>query len=86
MAGRTRGREDRSPENEAPNHEAVTRREEPRIPQADPARETDDGAAEPGGEDGKKTAKPRINRGSANGAANAEEPFDIPDFFKRPLN
>jgi cell division protein FtsZ len=86
MAGRTRGREDRSPENETPSHETVTRREEPRIPQADPAPETDDDAADPASENGKKTAKPRINRGSANGATNAEEPFDIPDFFKRPLN
>ncbi len=86
MAGRARGREDRSPENEASSHEAVARREEPRLPTADPARETGDEAAEPAGEDGKKTAKPRINRGAANGAASAEEPFDIPDFFKRPLN
>jgi hypothetical protein len=56
------------------------------MPQADPAPETDDDAADPASENGKKTAKPRINRGSANGATNAEEPFDIPDFFKRPLN
>jgi cell division protein FtsZ len=86
MSGRGRAREDRGGKNEGPAQEPATEREEPHIPQPDAARETDESAVETTGENGKKTAKPRINRGSTNGASSAEEPFDIPDFFKRPLN
>ncbi|RIA55829.1 cell division protein FtsZ [Dichotomicrobium thermohalophilum] len=86
MSGRNRSREERGGQSEAQPQEPVSDREEPRMPQPEPARETEEGAAETASENGKKAAKPRINRGSGNGTANAEEPFDIPDFFKRPLN
>jgi cell division protein FtsZ len=86
MSGRGRGREDRNAQAEptTPRHEE--HRQQPRGSKPDAAPETGGSPAEPGSESGKKAAKPRINRGSTNAAANAEEPFDIPDFFKRPLN
>jgi len=86
MSGRGRTREDRGGQADTASQQPASAREEPRGLQPDPALETDESAAGAEGENGKKGAKPRINRGTANGAANAEEPFDIPDFFKRPLN
>jgi len=82
MAGRGRGRDERGGQNDTPAPE----RAEPRMPQAE--REPQSGASEADheAENGKKAARPRINRASGNGAGTAEEPFDIPDFFKRPLN
>lgn len=82
MAGRGRGRDERGGQNNTPPAE----RAEPRMPQAE--REPESGAAEAGheAENGKKAARPRINRASGNGTGTTEEPFDIPDFFKRPLN
>ncbi|MFP3921820.1 MAG: cell division protein FtsZ, partial [Dichotomicrobium sp.] len=86
MSGRGRGREERGGPAASADRNIGAEREEPRIPQNEPAFGKDENAAETGGENGRKTAKPRINRGTGNGSGSAEEPFDIPDFFKRPLN
>ena len=82
MSGRGRGREDRNAQAEptTPRHEE--HRQQPHGSKPDAAPETGESPAEPGSESGKKAAKPRINRGSTNAAANAEEPFDIPGFFQ----
>jgi len=86
MAGRSRGPNDRGPENGPSTAQTASKREEPHISQNDPSFEPERNAAKSEGESGKKTAGPKINRGGGNGSANPEEPFDIPDFFKRPLN
>jgi len=86
MAGRSRGREDRGAGSEAEGRRQAETPEEPPHPQANAAPEPEESTVESGSENGKKAAKPRINRSTSNGASNAEEPFDIPDFFKRPLN
>ena len=86
MAGRGRTRDDHDAQSEGQTHEAHSNRAEPQIRQSDPSHDPSDGGSEQVSNDGQKTTKPRINRGLANGATNADEPFDIPDFFKRPLN
>ncbi len=86
MAGRARGRDDRGDQGDSRTQAPAPERAEPRMPQADLAPESEESDAEAESENGRKAAKPRINRGPGNGVANGEEPFDIPDFFKRPLN
>jgi len=86
MAGRGRGREESSGQTEASRPESAAEREEPRRPRTDPDISSSENTAETSAENGQKTARPKINRTSGNGSATAEEPFDIPDFFKRPLN
>ena len=87
MAGRSgRGREDRGPQGSAQGSDPEPPREEPRMPQNEPKFDSERSAEHRASENGKKAARPKINRNSANGSSNSEEPFDIPDFFKRPLN
>ncbi len=85
MAGRGRGRDDQRTATPDPEHAIDPAHDEPQRPDAGSDRQHTP-PAEAGSERGKKTAKPRINRAGANGSTNPEEPFDIPDFFKRPLN
>ena len=61
-------------------------REEPRLgPTAAPPQDDDADAAEDEFDAGRQH-KPKITRVGGNGPAKTEEPFDIPDFFKRSAN
>jgi len=86
MAGRTRSRAGQSGQGEPQSGDSRPAREEPQMTRTDPAFHSGADQREPRAESGQKGAKPRINRGNGNGSGNSDEPFDIPDFFKRPLN
>jgi hypothetical protein len=86
VAGRTRGRSAQGGHSEARNSDASAPREEPRIGKTESAYQSGTERHQSRPESGQKEAKPRINRGNGNGSTGGEEPFDIPDFFKRPLN
>ena len=83
MAGRGRGRSDPDDDRDRAVH---GNRGEPRRDDAGEAFQSGTPTRADPSESGEKGAKPRINRGNGNGVGNGEEPFDIPDFFKRPLN
>jgi len=84
MSGRGRGREPSADEAQASRVPEEPTELHPRKPEA--TYKDDASSTEQGEKEGKKGAAPRINRGAGNGSTNPEEPFDIPDFFKRPLN
>jgi cell division protein FtsZ len=87
MAGRARPRESQtSPGKMDEEGEPTAAHANPRAASADSGHSGGASENDPRAESGEKKAKPRINRGSGNGTGNSDEPFDIPDFFKRPLN
>jgi len=86
MAGRARGRSAENGPHTTESENSSSPRETASTREADAKFHSGTGAGEDRSESDQKGAKPRINRGNGNGSGNGEEPFDIPDFFKRPLN
>lgn len=86
MAGRGRGRTAPGSHGQVGDDDPAAQRKDPQLGKTDPVFHSRTSQPEAAPESGQNGAKPRINRSAGNGSGNSEEPFDIPDFFKRPLN